>query len=131
MMKKTILRGAHGLGAVLFLTALLAALATDSTAYQPSPIDDSRRDYGTGVSRKLGRGLSNTSLGWVEIFKGVQDVSEESGFWAGASWGPIYGTMNALRRTATGVYETATFPFAGPDHFEPILEPEYVLDSVE
>lgn len=108
--------------------ALCAPLLWASAwAYEMSPIDDSRRDYGAGASRKLGRGLANAGLGWMEVFKGMQDVGEESGFWAGATWGPIYGTLNALRRTAAGVYETATFPVPGPNEFDPILEPEYVL----
>ena len=49
------------------------------------------------------------------------------GFWAGASWGPLYGAVNAFRRTALGLYETATFPFQGPSRFDPVLEPEFPL----
>ena len=131
MTKKKIHEASRGVCAALFLAAWAAALAPECAAYELSPIDNSRRDYGTGATRKLGRGLSNTGLGWVEVFKGMQDVSDESGFWAGTTWGPIYGTLNAIRRTATGVYETATFPFGGPNQFEPILEPEYVLDSTQ
>lgn len=125
-MKKKILKA----GAVaVFCAATLPLCDLVMAAYNPSPIDHSRRDYGAGATRKLGRGLANTGLGWMEVFKGVSDVNAESGFWAGATWGPIYGTMNAVRRTAVGLYETATFPIAGPQKFEPILEPEYVLNE--
>ncbi len=116
-----------------FLTAVSLAVFTltfsgDLLAYNyKSPIDDSRSDYSTGATRKLGRGLANTGLGWTEVFKGMQDVNSENGFWAGATWGPIYGTLNAVRRTAVGVYETATFPIAGPNRFEPVLDPEFPL----
>ena len=111
------------------IVLMSAVIAPGVRAYDATPIDDSRHDYASGMSRKLGRGVANTGLGWVEIFKGMQDVSDESGFWAGATWGPIYGTLNAVRRTAAGVYETATFPMAGEKRFEPILEPEFVLQD--
>ncbi len=118
-------------GSVISLAVLcFMVFAGEASAYNyKSPIDDSREDYSAGVTRKLGRGLANTGLGWTEVFKGMQDVSSENGFWAGATWGPVYGTMNALRRTGAGLYETATFPFAGPNRFEPIVEPEFPLNQ--
>ncbi len=94
-----------------------------------SPTDYSRKDPAHGASRKLGRGLANTGLGWVEFFKGIQSVGEEKGFWAGATWGPLYGAVNAARRTAIGVGETLTFPAPGRNNYEPILEPEFVLEN--
>ena len=108
-------------------TAGLLLSAPHVFAYLNSPTDDSREDYAVGMSRKLGRGVANAGLGWTELFKGMQDVSDEKGFWAGATWGPIYGTVNAVRRTAVGVYETATFPLQNANHFEPVLDPEYPL----
>lgn len=93
-----------------------------------SAVDKSRQEYPAGVSRKLGRGLSNTGMGWVEIFKGAQKVSDENGYWAGATWGPIYGIVNAAKRTGAGIIETVTFPIPNGKNFEPILDPEFVLD---
>ena len=117
----------------LFTGAMLAFafLSTPSAnAYNfKSPIDDSRHDYGSGMTRKLGRGLANTGLGWTEVFQGMEDVNKESGFLAGATWGPLYGAANAVKRTAVGVFETLTFPVAGPNRFDPVLEPEYPLTS--
>ena len=112
------------------LTALFSLLVSASQvmAYN-SPVDRSRDDYSSGMTRKLGRGVANAGLGWGELFKGVSDVNQENGFLAGATWGPIYGTLNAVKRTAVGVYEAATFPIAGPEKFEPILEPEFVLED--
>jgi putative exosortase-associated protein (TIGR04073 family) len=115
-----------------FFTAMFIALticAPSSAYYDVAPMDRSREDYGSGATRKLGRGVANTGLGWMEVFKGVQDVGQQSGFWAGATWGPIYGTLNAVRRTAVGVYETATFPISNQGRFEPVLEPEFVLQE--
>ena len=106
---------------------LCGMILVSATHAYSDAVDASRKDYGAGMSRKLGRGVANTGLGWVEVFKGMQDVGHENGFWAGATWGPIYGTVNAVRRTAVGVYETVTFPLQNQDHFEPLLEPEFVL----
>jgi putative exosortase-associated protein (TIGR04073 family) len=116
-------------GTVVLMAVALAMSVPAAAFYDVTPMDRSREDYGAGATRKLGRGVANAGLGWMELFKGVQDVGEENGFWAGATWGPIYGTLNAVRRTAVGVYETATFPIASHGHFEPVLEPEFVLQD--
>ena len=116
-------------GVLILVLAALSVTVPTAAYYEPSPVDRSRQDYGAGATRKLGRGVANTGLGWVELFKGVQDVGQENGFLAGATWGPIYGTLNAVRRTAVGVYETATFPISNQGRFEPVLEPEFVLQG--
>ena len=106
---------------------LFMGLATGAWAYQDMPSDVASKDPAMGATRKLGRGLANVGLGWVELFKGMQSVSDEKGFWAGLTWGPLYGAANAIKRTGVGVAETVTFPVAGPNHYDPILEPEFVL----
>ena len=110
-----------------FLSILLMLLSTQGWAYEKTPTDISRTDPAIGATRKLGRGLSNAGLGWVELFKGMQSVGEEKGFWAGATWGPLYGAANAIKRTGAGVVETMTFPVRGANNYEPILQPEFVL----
>lgn len=114
----------------MILVAIAFNLSLTSVQAEPyvSAIDKSRSEYPTGVSRKLGRGLSNTGMGWIEIFKGAQKVSDENGYWAGATWGPIYGLVNAAKRTGAGIFETATFVIPNKDGFEPIISPEFVLD---
>lgn len=112
---------------VLLCVGSPAEMAQAYTSY--TPIDNSRRDYSAGASRKLGRGLANAGLGWTDIFKGMEDVNEEKGFWAGATWGPLYGAVNAVKRTGLGLYETVTFPFEGPNHFDPVIEPEFPLSD--
>ena len=106
---------------------LFMGLTAGAWAYQDMPTDYARKDPAMGATRKLGRGLANTGLGWVEVFKGIQSVSDEKGFWAGLTWGPLYGAANAIKRTGVGVAETLTFPVSGPNHYEPVLEPEFVL----
>ena len=117
----------HRIGTLLFLGAFFSTTLCFSMPM--SPTDYSRSDPAQGASRKLGRGLANTGLGWVEFFKGIQEVGEEKGFWAGATWGPLYGAVNAARRTAVGVGETLTFPIPGKNNYDPILEPEFVLED--
>jgi putative exosortase-associated protein (TIGR04073 family) len=112
---------------IVCLSLISFVLAAQAEPYV-SAVDRSRQDYPSGVSRKLGRGLSNAGMGWVEIFKGAQKVSDESGYWAGATWGPIYGVVNAAKRTGAGIFETATFAIPNGKDFEPILDPEFVLD---
>ena len=111
----------------LLLFIFLIALPSGAWAYQQTPTDIAGSDPAIGATRKLGRGLSNVGLGWVEIFKGMQSVGEEKGFWAGATWGPLYGAANAIKRTGVGVVETVTFPVRGANNYGPILEPEFVL----
>lgn len=86
-------------------------------------------NYSTGAGKKLGRGIGNLAFGWIEIFKGIQDVGKEHDPVAAVTWGPIYGIGNAVGRTAAGVYEIATFPIPAPAHFEPLVEPEFVLEK--
>ena len=111
----------------MFLAALLMLGTAGAWAYQDMPTDIARKDPAMGATRKLGRGLSNVGLGWVELFKGVQSVADEKGFWAGLTWGPLYGAANAVKRTGVGVIETLTFPADGGNHYEPVFQPEFVL----
>ena len=109
----------------LFLLALFVSVCMAETAASPT----AHMDYGTGVGKKLGRGLANTAFGWLDIPKGIQEVGDQNNFIAGITWGPIYGTGNAIVRTLAGVYEVATFPIAWPADFEPLVQPEFVLNE--
>ena len=113
----------------IFIVLTLILSSGTALAYTPSPSDIARQDSMTGATRKLGRGVSNVGLGWVEFFKGIQSVGEEKGAWAAVTWGPLYGALNAVKRTAVGVGETVTFPVPGPNQYDPILEPEFVLED--
>jgi len=86
-------------------------------------------DYPTGAGKKLGRGLSNLGFGWIEILKGIDDTGKEENVYAAATWGPIRGVGNAVARTLAGAYEVVTFPVAAPANFEPVIQPEFVLDK--
>ena len=76
---------------------------------------------------KLGRGVANTLTGWVELPKNVYDTSVEDNAFSGMTLGLAKGAGMTLVRTASGIFELATFPFALPENYEPILEPEYIF----
>ena len=82
-------------------------------------------DYPTYAGRKLGRGVTNVLLGWTEILRSEERVSDQHGPVAALFWGPLDGIGNAIKRTAVGVYETATFPMKTSTNADPILEPEF------
>ena len=86
-------------------------------------------DYAGLSARKLGRGLSNTFFGWVELPGGIEAIGEKHGVGAAATWGLLHGLGRAVQRTAIGVFEVITFPFGTPQHFEPLIEPEFVLSE--
>ena len=115
-MKKTLWRFAAA-------GALVAVFGFAAPAFAAEP------DYGTNVSRKLGRGFSNAAFGWMEVLKGVEKVGAEQNFIAGITWGPLYGTGNTIIRTTVGLFEIGTFLFPVPDGFKPILQPEFVIEG--
>ncbi len=86
-------------------------------------------DYLEGSGRKLGRGLANTTLGWTEVFKSQERIADERGPIAGLFWGTVDGLGNGIKRTAAGVYETATFPIKTSANTDPVLEPEFPIES--
>ena len=83
--------------------------------------------YAQDPIRKLGRGLANTLTGMVELPYKIQEVHEESGPAAAATYGVLKGLVDGIYRTLVGVYETATFFIPFPKNYAPIVEPEFVL----
>lgn len=81
------------------------------------------------MGKKLRRGTANAGLGWLEVPAGVQEIGNEYGFGAAATWGVLHGTGRAVQRTAVGLFEIVTFPFALTQDYKPIIEPEFVLDK--
>ncbi len=79
--------------------------------------------------RKISRGIANTITGVLELPLKVVEVTEDEGYIAGATYGVMKGIGWALLRTAVGVYETVTFIIPLPFHYEPVLEPEFLLSE--
>lgn len=82
-----------------------------------------------GPLRKLGRGIANIGTGILEIPSNIVSVTEEDGYLAGATYGIVKGIAWAVLRTTVGAYETATFLIPIPFHYDPILEPEFLLSG--
>jgi len=81
---------------------------------------------------KLGRGISNATLGFLELPMNIQSVGKESGIGPAISYGLLKGAGRAILRTFLGIYETATFWIPIPDNFEPILtNPEFIFEKEE
>jgi putative exosortase-associated protein (TIGR04073 family) len=85
--------------------------------------------YAQDMTRKLGRGVGNVLTGWIELPKNIYDTSVESNVFAGLTLGTVKGIGKTVMRTAVGAYETATFPFPVPEDYQPIIEPEFVIQA--
>jgi putative exosortase-associated protein (TIGR04073 family) len=116
------------LGFFAFATAITAVPAT---AYAQGDEDVYREN--TDVQKmfhKLGRGISNVLLGWVEIPKNIAKEWRRTEPFTGTIVGSVKGIGWAIARTLSGVYEIISFPFPVPRNYEPIMYPEFVLPSV-
>ena len=70
---------------------------------------------------KLGRGVSNFFLGWLEIPLNIRKRYTTSDTVGSSLAGTATGFFKGAVRTGVGLYETLTFFFPLPEHFEPIL----------
>ena len=70
---------------------------------------------------KLGRGLSNLFLGWLEIPLNVDKRYTTSDTVGSALTGAAIGVFKGVVRMGVGAYETVTFFVPLPENFEPIL----------
>lgn len=115
-------------GVTLIAAVLLPSAPALAQIYNPE-VDLPRP---TGIEKsltKLGRGLSNISLGWAEIpltFDKNLKKGKPFGYLFGVA--PVLGTARAIIRTSVGVFEVISFPFSDKSvNFEPVLEPEFIF----
>jgi len=85
--------------------------------------------FAGGPLRKLGRGLTNLLTGIVEIPKKVILTSKKENLAKGLTSGFMKGVQEGMVRTASGLYETLTFPIPAPADFEPMVSPEFVFEE--
>lgn len=83
--------------------------------------------YAGDPIQKLGRGITNTATGWLEIPREIGRSVEKSGDIAGIFVGPLKGVFKGLGRTTAGIYDIITFLIPLPRRYEPLIEPEYVF----
>jgi putative exosortase-associated protein (TIGR04073 family) len=79
-------------------------------------------DYGTTTTLKLGSGLSNLAMGWLEIPKNMINTSNQTNVLFGISGGLLKGLLHTAGRTLTGAADFLTFPVPT----QPIAHPEFV-----
>lgn len=85
----------------------------------------SQAGYCENVIRKLGRGICNVVAVPFEVAYNIEDVGEESGVMAGATYGVVRGLGHGLVRGVIGVYEVVTFPVSQTE----IVEPEFIWEN--
>ena len=84
---------------------------------------------GLTAQNKLARGATNLLTGWIEAPKNIYDTSVEENIAVGITVGTVKGIGMAVVRTGAGVYDLVTFPFAIPEGYVPVLEPEFVFEG--
>jgi len=70
---------------------------------------------------KLGRGVSNTLFGWLEIPLNIDRRYAANDTVGSSVTGAAVGIVKGLTRTVVGAYETVTFFLPYPEDFAPIL----------
>ena len=117
---------------VFCIFGLLASLALIPSAAQ-AQVDEDVYRQNTDIQKmfhKLGRGVSNVLLGWVEVPKNIAREWRNTEPFTGSIVGLIKGFGWGIARTLAGFYEIVSFPFPIPRNYEPIMYPEFVLPSV-
>jgi putative exosortase-associated protein (TIGR04073 family) len=77
------------------------------------------------AARKAGRGVAGMTLGVLEVPGNVVQETRTNGFFSGATVGFAMGVGKMVARELVGVYEFVTAPFAVPENYEPVLQPEF------
>jgi putative exosortase-associated protein (TIGR04073 family) len=78
------------------------------------------------MSRKALRGMSNITMGWLELPKQVYTTYRDDGPAMGIFVGPVKGIGMTILRTVSGVGEVALFLSPFPGFYDPYFEPEFV-----
>lgn len=88
----------------IIVLMLIMVIACSPMSFAMCPFCEQAQSdsYVKGAVGKLGRGLSNTALGWIELFR--QPMINENK-WEGVG----KGFVHTLGRTASGILEVVTF----------------------
>ena len=80
---------------------------------------DENSAYSERIGDKLGRGLENLFVFWLEIPHAIMKTGKENGWAQGSTVGVGKGLAFAVARLGVGAYELVTFPYPQ----DPILHP--------
>jgi putative exosortase-associated protein (TIGR04073 family) len=118
----------------LVLTGLLAAFSPScfadmyETAENTTYTDSTELpSYGKVVGTKTLSGLTNLTLGWIEIPKNIINTTNESNIFFGIFGGGFKGLVNTAGRLGVGLADLLTFPLPT----KPIANPIYVWDNFD
>ena len=107
---------------ILFCIICIFALLPYVQAAELAPQETSER--------KFQRGLLNTVFSPVEISHSLEQVKTKDEWvptWLTALMG---GSVSALIRATTGIYEIVTAPIPSPPKYQPIYHPEFSLEHL-
>ena len=76
---------------------------------------------------KMGQGAINALTSWVDVPRKINEESEERNIIAGCTLGLGEGLVVGLARTASGVYDMATFSSA--PYNKPLMDPRYKVEK--
>ena len=97
---------------------------TPTVVQQPDYVEAAMGRYNLHPAfAKLGRGVANAFVGWVELPWNINARYSSTDPIASACTGAAYGLVKGLVRTGVGVYEAVTFFLPYPENFAPILPP--------
>jgi putative exosortase-associated protein (TIGR04073 family) len=75
--------------------------------------------------------LANTLFGIAEVPIQIQATMDREGSGAAATYGVLRGLQRFAMREGVGIYEIVTFPIPYPKYYEPIMEPEFLLNEMQ
>ena len=81
--------------------------------------------YGEKIGQKTLRGLSNATLGIIEVPKEIIKTTNDSNLIYGVTAGTFLGIINTLGRTSVGVLDLITFPLPT----KPVVQPVHPWQS--
>ena len=103
----------------LVLAGAVQASASDG-------LDVGPKNYWHGATRKLGRGAANMLTAPLELARKPFLVGETDGGLAAMTVGLAQGVVAAIIREGAGIIDVVTFPVPFPNHFRPLIMPEFL-----
>ena len=85
-------------------------------------------------TKKLYRGVVNVITAPIEIPKQSRAYWVEGAqktdhilVWIGS--GAVWGMIQGVKRAGSGLWDVFSFPFARPEEYKPLLEPDFVFEE--
>ena len=82
-----------------------------------------------GAFVKFGRGLTNLVTSPAELVYEPFDLAKTNNIWIAWIGGIPKGLLFFPIRAVVGIYDTVTFPIPFPKGYEPLMEPETLIEG--